>query len=168
MSGYHTEIVIAASRRSLDPDLVTGLVEQESNYRFYAYRYEPAFFQRYLANNPKYQHRDPYEVSASFGLMQVMFPTAVEHGFDGEPWDLFNPAKNLEIGCTILAALFKWARLQYTGLASYEPISVTRSALASYNGGKGGNSPNTGTLRNQQYALAVLARYDRIKKAHTP
>lgn len=163
---YRTEIVITAARHSLDPDLVQAVVEQESSGRFYAYRYEPAFFQRYLANNPEYMHRDPYEVSASFGLMQCMFTTAREHGFTGEPWDLFNPTKNLEIGCTILASLFTWARSQYTGLATYEQASVTRAALASYNGGKGGNSPNNiGVLRNQQYALAVLARYDRIKKA---
>lgn len=165
MTSYRPQIVIAATAHGIDPDLVEAVVEQESSGKFYAYRYEPGFYTRYLAHNPDYTDRNPYEVSASFGLMQCMYPTALEHGFVGDPWDLFNPRKNLDIGCTILAKLLTWARSQYTGLSAHAETAIRRSALAAYNGGKNGNSPNSTVMRNQQYALAVLARYDRIRKA---
>ena len=91
MTPYRAEIDAAATTHGLDADLVAAVVEQESAGRFYAYRYEAEFFLRYLATKPEWKDRDPHEVAASFGLMQVMFPTAVELGFTGEPWDLFNP-----------------------------------------------------------------------------
>jgi len=163
MTQYRPEIEIAAAQHGLDPDLVQAVVEQESSYRWFAYRYEPDFFSRYLKSNPMYLHRDPREVSASFGLMQVLFTTAIENGFAGKPWELFHPDVALDLGCHHLAALMVWARGLYVGLASGEQAAVTRSALAAYNGGKTGNAP-TGALRNIEYVRQVLGRYERIKK----
>jgi soluble lytic murein transglycosylase-like protein len=159
---YRDEIEVAAAAHGLDPDLVQAVVEQESSGWASAFRYEQGFWDRYLAHNPVYRYRNPHEVSASYGLCQVMFTTAVEHGFTGEPWELFAPRTSLEYGCRVLAKLMAWARSQYTGLASKEQAAVMRSALASYNGGKGGNDPN-GPLRNADYAEQVMARYRRIK-----
>lgn len=159
MTPYDGAIQRAAKAHGLDPALVAAVVEQESGGRFYAYRYESAFFVRYLAQNPKYNTRPAQEVAASFGLMQVMFPTAVEHGFTGEPWDLFNPAKNLDIGCIILATLLKWARGQYQGLAGDEGSWVRRRALAAYNGGKG-HAADAGP---QDYAKQVIVRWVRLR-----
>jgi soluble lytic murein transglycosylase-like protein len=161
---YRTEIAAVAAAHRLDPDLVAAVVEQESAGHFYAYRYEPAFFTRYLASIPAYATRDPHEVSASFGLMQIMFTTAVEHGFAGDPWDLFAPLASLEYGCRHLASLVAWARGLYTGLTTQADRVVLRSALAAYNGGKQQNLPE-GPLRNRAYADEVLERYDRIRKA---
>jgi soluble lytic murein transglycosylase-like protein len=161
---YRAAIVAAASAHKLDPDLVAAIVEQESSGRFYAYRYEPAFFTRYLADNPIYMARLPQEVSASYGLCQVMYSTAVEHGYDGEPWGLFDPKVSLEFGCRVLAKLLTWARANYIGQMKNEEAAVTRSALAAYNGGKGGNGPN-GPLRNSHYAELVLGRYERLRRA---
>lgn len=164
MMFYRAAIEIAAAAHGLEADLVEAVVQQESNGWASAYRYEPDFFTKYLAKNPIYKDRNPHEVSASYGLMQVMFTTAVEHGFTGQPWELFAPTVSLEYGCRVLAALLAWARSKYTGLSSGERIAVMRSALAAFNGGKNLNDPN-GPLRNKAYADEVMARYDTIRKA---
>jgi len=158
---FRPKIETAAVQHGLDPDLVQAVVEQESSYRWFAYRYEPGFYARYLGHLPAYVDSDPHEVSASYGLMQVMFTTAIENGFVGDPWEMFIPAVALDNGCRHLANLMAWARHLYTGLAAGEQAAVTRAALAAYNGGKTGNSP-TGPLRNGAYADQVLARRDRI------
>lgn len=163
MTAYRTAIEVAAVAHGLDPDLVEALVEQESNGWASAFRYEPVFWTRYLEKNPAYKDRNPREVSASYGLCQVMFSTAVDLGFTGQPWELFAPAVSLDYGCRHLAALMAWARGLYTGLGSEERTRVTQSALAAYNGGKTGNAPNA-PLRNREYADQVLARYARIKQ----
>ena len=162
MRAYQAEIATAAAAHGLDPDLVAAVVDQESNGWASAFRYEPDFWDRYLRNNAAWAKRNPREVSASYGLMQTMYTTAVEHGYAGEPWGLFAPAVALEYGCRILAGLMTWARGLYTGLASEEGAAVTRAALAAYNGGKVKNAP-TGPLRNAAYADQVLARYRKIK-----
>ena len=163
MTPYRAEIETAAKAKNLDPDMVAALVEQESNGWASAFRFEQAFWERYLAKNALYKDRNPREVSASYGLTQIMYPVAVEHGFTGKPWELFDPEVNLEYGCRVLAKLMVWAKSQYTGLAAGERAAVRRSALAAFNGGRGGNGPN-GPLRNREYADSVLRRYERIKE----
>lgn len=165
MTFYRKEMEAAAAAHGLDPDLLQAVVEQESSYRFYAYRYEPAFFARYLANHEGYRHRIPQEVSASYGLGQVMFSTAREHGYTGEPWGLFDPVVNLDVTAKVLAGLLSWARGRYKGLASSAEWTILRSALASYNGGKVGNAPDDLPDRNRTYAQEVFTRYERIRKA---
>jgi soluble lytic murein transglycosylase-like protein len=164
MTPYRKDIETAAVAHGLDPDLLQAVVEQESSYRFYAYRYEPAFFRRYLANHPDYKDRIPEEVSASYGFCQVMFSTAREYGYTGEPWGLFSPTVNLDIGARVLAKLLKWARTHYQGLASKAEQTILRSALAAYNGGKGGNAPDDTPDRNREYAHQVITRFERIRK----
>lgn len=167
MTFYRREIVAAASEHGLDSDLVQAVVEQESSGVASAYRFEPAFFQRYLATNPRYRDRIPQEVSASYGLMQVMYTTAIDHGFTGQPWELFAPAVSLHYGCLHLASLVAWARSLYIGLETEARDIITRSALAAFNGGKAGNKP-LGPLRNREYADKVLVRYRRIRGEATP
>jgi len=140
---------------------VQAVVEQESNGWFSAYRYEPDFWDHYLKNNLAYRDRNMREVSSSYGLMQVMYPTAVDHGFTGQPWELFAPAFSLEYGCRVLAGLIAWANGLYTGLEKERQSAVLRSALAAYNGGKKNNRP-TAPLHNRAYADEVMMRYRRI------
>lgn len=165
MTRYRHEIESAATAHGLDPDLLQAVVEQESSYRFYGYRYEPAFFTRYLKDRPEYARWAPEECSASYGLCQVMFSTAREHGYTGDPWGLFSPTVNLDIGAKVLAGLLVWARRNYKGLASKAEMTIFRSALAAYNGGKSGNAPDDVPDRNRLYAEQVLDRYERIRKA---
>lgn len=163
VSAYRDLIAAAAAKHGLDPALVDAVVQQESNDWASAFRYEPAFWTKYLANNPAYKNRNPREVSSSYGLMQVMFPTAVDHGFVGEPWELFDPALNLDLGVAHLAAQIKWASALYVGLEGDRQAASTRAGLAAYNGGRTGNAP-TGPLRNREYADEVLARFRRLRE----
>lgn len=59
----------------------------ESNLDPKAYRFEPGFWERYLKNNPEWSDKDPKRVSASYGVMQLMYTTAWLLGFRGEPED---------------------------------------------------------------------------------
>jgi len=148
MTQFRPEIEIAAAQYGLDPDLIQAIVEQESSYRWFAYRFEPDFYRRYLAQLPEFAKRDPKEVSASFGLMQLMFTTALENGFTGKPWELFHPDVSLDLGCRHLAYLLEWSK------------GVTSQALSAYNAGKG----NWKSTAGRAYATSVLARYERIQK----
>ena len=145
---YRPEIDAAAKLHSLDADLVAAVVEQESNGWASAFRYEPDFWAKYLAKNPAWKNRNPREVSASYGLLQTMYPVAVEHDFMGQPWELFNPVTSLEYGCRVLSKLMAWAEANKT------------KALGAYNAGKGGWDGTWG----RKYSKEVLTRYERIKR----
>jgi soluble lytic murein transglycosylase-like protein len=145
-----------AEAHALWPELVCAIVEQESAWDPWALRYEPAFYDKYIATSltarrPDRQASrlaaaltsseipdDPTESRArafSWGLMQVMGQVAREHGFTGALASLCDPAVGLEIGCRVFAAK----------LAAAEG-NVTR-ALLLWNG-----------AGNQAYPAAVLAR----------
>jgi soluble lytic murein transglycosylase-like protein len=147
MMPYRTEIETAAAAHGLDADMVAAVVEQESNGWASAFRFEPDFWAKYLKNSPTWQDRLPREVSASYGLMQTMFPVAVEHGFTGQPWELFAPALSLEFGCRVLAKLLTWAE------------GNVSKALGAYNAGKGGAESTNG----RKYAREVMMRWERIR-----
>lgn len=153
LTAYRREIEKAAEAHHLDADLVEAVVLVESSGKTYAYRYEPAFFARYLAYDEDYAGKNPERVSASYGLMQVMFPVAVEVGYAFEdPEHLFVPSIGLAIGCEKLAQLLAWAKGDQT------------RALAAYNGGKVGNTAPP--FRNQPYADKVLAALERVRAGH--
>lgn len=141
-----------AERHDLAPDLVQAVCLVESAGYTDAFRPEPAFWDRYLKGKPEWDGANPRRVSASYGLMQVMFPVAVEHGMarTEPPEYLFVPLIGLDYGCRVLAERLVWAK------------GELRAALASYNGGKGGNAPG-GSLRNGAYADKVLAQLAKLQ-----
>jgi soluble lytic murein transglycosylase-like protein len=148
---YRAEVEVIASRHGLTPDLVQAVCLVESSGQTHSYRYEEDFWTRYLARNPQYDGADPARVSASYGLMQVMFPTAVDHGMPvtEPPEYLFVPIIGLDWGCRILAKRLAWAN------------GDLRKALASYNGGKGGwLKPEP-----QAYADKVLGQLSKLQAA---
>ena len=142
-TAYTSEIRTAAAAHGLDPRLVTAQVLVESSGLTHAYRFESGFWSKYMAGRPEWKGANPQRVSASYGLLQVMYVVAVELGFSGDPELLFVPRIGLDWGCRKLATLLQWAE-----------GDVVR-ALAAYNGGKGGNT--TPPLRNLAYAERVLA-----------
>lgn len=150
---YRAEVELIANRHALSPDLVQAVCIVESAGLTNAYRVEPAFWDRYLKGKPEWDGANPARVSASYGLMQVMFPVAVEHGMarTEPPEYLFVPLIGLDYGCRVLAKRLEWAR------------GDLRSALASYNGGKKGNEPGTPRLRNATYADKVLAELAKLQ-----
>lgn len=102
----------------------------------------PADF-RSLAGDPD---QEWWAQQASFGPMQVMGAVARELGCT-LPYltELCDPNVGIRYGCLKLAAELKWAK------------GDTMAALASFNGGRAGNTPG-GTLRNAGYAGKVLTR----------
>jgi len=152
MTAYRAEIVAASTKHALKPDLVEALVLIESSGRTHAYRYEPQFWTKYMLGKPAWAGTNPARVSASYGLMQIMYPVAVEVGFTGsDPEYLFVPSIGLEFGCRQLAQLLAWAQ------------GDANQALCAYNGGRGGNGVHP--FRNQPYADRVLAALATVQAA---
>jgi soluble lytic murein transglycosylase-like protein len=128
-------IVAAATRENLDPALVAAVVFTESSGDQYAQRVERGFWARYAAGIVRWVRstahtaddrwaRYPDVYASSYGLMQVMLQTAAEAGFQYRyPGELFDPSRNLAIGCAILAR-----HLRATG-------GDVRQSLLRYNGG---------------------------------
>lgn len=145
---YRALIEQAVKMHGLDADLLEALVICESSGQAWAYRYEPAFYARYLANKAKWRGQPPERIAASYGLCQVMFTTALEHDYPyDQPEYLFVPTINLEFGCRILAKLMDWAR------------GDVHRALGAYNAGIG----NWRTPVAQQYADKVNAKLEDIQ-----
>jgi soluble lytic murein transglycosylase-like protein len=76
--------------------------------------------------------------------MQVMGETAVEHGFEGYLPELFEPEKNIQIGCKVLSENLKHYRGDY------------RKALSAYNAGRNWVDQHGATA----YADKVIARIE--------
>lgn len=161
---YREQVDIAAEGAGLDPVLVAAVCWQESSFNADAFRFEPKFWSRYMKKKPEYADLNPRRYSSSYGLMQIMWVTAVERGFptSAPPELLFEPSVGLKWGCRQLRLLFDWAR----GLTD-DPKLVETCALAAYNGGRGGNHPlNDSPLRNADYAVRVLAKKAVLEKVY--
>jgi soluble lytic murein transglycosylase-like protein len=147
---YRREIEGAAHEHGLDPNLVEAVVICESSGRTDAFRFEPGFYERYLKGRPQWEKQNPRRIASSYGLMQVMWTTAVENGFhEPEPEYLFIPVKGLDAGCEHLAKLMEWAG------------GDVLKALAAYNGGQG----NWMAGQPQLYAKKVNRVLEEIQKA---
>jgi soluble lytic murein transglycosylase-like protein len=147
---YRALIEQTAAPLKLDPNLVEAVVVAESNGCTDAFRFEPAFYATYLKGKPEWQAWNPRRISSSYGLMQVMFPTAKQYGFGDLPELLFLPDVGLKYGCQHLAKMLAWAD------------GDVRKALAAYNGGTGNW---TGTDA-QRYAARVGTLFESFKAAH--
>jgi soluble lytic murein transglycosylase-like protein len=147
---YRSLIEHAAARYRLDPNLVEAVCIAESSGLTSAFRYEPGFYTRYLKGKPEYAGMIPQRVSSSYGLLQVMYTTAQQYGYQEPPEHLFVPETGLKYGCLHLAAMVDWAG------------GNVRQALAGYNGGKG----NWKADQPQRYASRVLALYRSVELAH--
>lgn len=162
---YWKEIQAAALVEDLDPILVEAVVVQESTGNADAFRFERDFWNRYLKLLPQYKDANPRRVSSSYGLMQIMYQTAVEAGYPAElpPEALFVPEVGLKWGTKQLRLLLDWAN---TGYPSVDPQKRLRASLASYNGGRGGNKPTETKLRNDYYATSVLKYRSALQAEH--
>lgn len=154
---YRPEVQIMADRHELSADLIEAVCMVESSGETHAYRYEQGFWDRYMKGKPEWDGANPSRVSASYGLMQVMFSTAVDHGMarTEPPEYLFVPLIGLEYGCRVLARRLRhWAE------------GDLRAALASYNGGTTtDNAPGVHPKRNEAYVNKVMAQLGRIQDA---
>jgi hypothetical protein len=131
----------------LSPALLTAQVFIESSGRADAFRFEPGIYAQLEAGTLKPKRLPanpaPRRIASSYGLLQVLFITACDYGFDGEPELLFVPAIGLEFGCRHMAHLVEWASGDYA------------RALCAYNGGLG--AARQRLYRTQAYADKVFA-----------
>lgn len=150
-SQFRPLIEHAALTRQLDPDLLEAQVLVESSDDPWAFRFEPAFYDRYLKGKPAGAVWGRLG-ACSYGLLQIMGVVAQELGFSGPPTELFVPAHNLTWGALKLARL----RDQCSG--------DIHAALAAYNGGLVGNV--LPPYRNAIYLQKVLRTRARFEVLH--
>src|SRR5262245_59806469 len=86
----------AAARHGLDPALVCAICHHESEgWQPWAFRYEPAFYAKYIEVMVSLPATEKRARAFSYGLMQIMGQVAREQGFTGKSLgELFDPAVN--------------------------------------------------------------------------
>lgn len=145
---YGAYIRAACLRHGLDPEVFASLIMQESSGNPLSFRYEPAFYRRYIHDKglagfvpnplriPDRLERDLR--STSFGLCQIMGQVAREQGFRNE-WlpTLCDPQINIDLGAKILASFIK-------------AKGSERAGLLRYNGGGDPNYPDKIYTRKQR------------------
>lgn len=129
----------------LPETLLAAQISVESGGDPNAFRYEPAYFERYILEKAVKGSKYGPLAACSYGLLQILLETALEIGFDDKPERLFEPRIGLSWGA-------KYLRYLWDGLGGEE--SSFRSALARYNG-RGAAA--------QAYADKVYARAAEIK-----
>jgi soluble lytic murein transglycosylase-like protein len=128
MTPYRPLIQAAAAKHGIDPLVAETIVIVESDGRADAFRYELTYFTDAEFAALTYPFTIRRRVSSSYGLMQIMYPTALDMGFDphAAPEELFVPETNLDLGCKYFASLLAWAH------------GDVSKAFGAYNGGEGG------------------------------
>ena len=151
-TAYRPQIGTACPQFELNPDLVEALILVESAGHADAFRFEPQYAVRYKIAQ-KFPTWPVRATASSYGLMQIMFPTAHQLGFRGEPEELFLPTTNLHWGCAYLKTCFDWAAAFRAAEAD-----TLRGALCAYNGGRNSlTSPLNPRPPNAAYHHKVLA-----------
>jgi soluble lytic murein transglycosylase-like protein len=86
---------------NLDPALICAIIEQESEFDTWAIRYEPAFYDKYIAHLPGLSATEMHGRAISWGLAQVMGETAREVGYKGPFAQLCSPETGIAVGCEV-------------------------------------------------------------------
>ena len=120
-------------------DLLRAQVWVESSDDPFAFRYEPAYFERYIVGHPEVPGT-PYGplAACSYGLLQILLETALELGYTDRPERLFEPRVGLAWGTKYLLH----CRTQTGG--------DLHAALARYNG----TGPAALAYADRVYSLA--------------
>jgi len=145
-----------AAQYGINPDLVAAFVLTESSGDPKAYRYEPAFYQRYIIplNLPEDEGKGR---AASYGLMQIMGEVARELGFTGAFDELYDPEIGLNYG---VKHLHSFISRYVSSDNSLNP------AIAAYNAGSPRKNPD-GTFVNQQYVDTVNRHFAEVVQARS-
>lgn len=134
--------------------LICAIAFCESSFRPDAYRFEPAYKQRYVVNNPNYMGLPEAELnwlSTSWGYMQCMGNLAIELGFSfTSPDEIKNIENNVEIGTFFLRKL-------------YNKYKNWGDCISAYNQGNNRRDKN-GSYVNQEYVDRVTRMWDKYKE----
>src|SRR4029077_3934853 len=124
-----------AAKYSLETELVCAVIEQESSWNPWAYRYEPAFYDHCITPLNLTEQTGRFRAT-SWGLMQILGQVAREFGYLGEFFsELCDPDTGVDWGCKKLGDCMKHAN------------GDEAAALLRWNGGS-----------NKAYAAQVQAR----------
>jgi soluble lytic murein transglycosylase-like protein len=155
---YEPIITNCARMYAIPSSLICAIIQKESSWNPYAFRYEDAFWRRYAAGIRKVfavtpTTKDdwwlsyPIVYSASYGLMQLMLTTAMERGFrfTQSPFGLFDPATNIKWGCDYLKSL-------------YNKYGAWPDAISAYNQGNN-RKRKDGKFVNQEAYVDIVLQY---------
>jgi soluble lytic murein transglycosylase-like protein len=149
------------SKLGVSQALVKAVIQWESGGDPGATRFEPLYYQNLIEPKPYWQNMmqqrgwTKEDVASSYGLMQIMYPTAQSLGC-GDPKTLFDADQNIRFGVAYIAGL----KRRY---GDNEEL-----VLAHYNGGaKGVQMLLAGkTTRATTYAKKVHSLADRYREYH--
>lgn len=127
---YGRIIKQASLDTQIEPKYIAAIIYEESKGNPWSFRYEPAFYKRYLEGKdlkkiagylppeiPPTRVTEKEARACSWGLMQIMGQTAREHGFEGRYLtELLDPVVNICLGARIFAAKWKPGEPLETGL----------------------------------------------------
>lgn len=149
----YDQIIQAASvNYDVPVPLIKAVIMTESTFRPNAYRAEPAIS------------------DGSYGLMQVLFRTAVGLGFPNDPSQhqrLFDPATNIDLGTKLLSQL----QARYSGVdeiyAAYNAGVARRNAAGQFTNSKGDTAVQTRVDRFLGYYDTFLKEWEDVGAAVT-
>jgi LysM repeat protein len=108
---YQQPILTASQKYGVPVAVLIATISTESSGDPKSYRYEPAFYDRYIKDNALWKenafYQFPKRIAASYGLMQIMYTTAFSAGFQGKPEDLYDPAANIAVSAAYIASPFQ-------------------------------------------------------------
>ena len=144
----------------IEPWLLKAIAIKESSLIPYSYRFgrgERRFYKRRIEGRADWTAHRYYDrpeiIAASWGLMQLLYTTAILVGFprEGDPWELMdNYLENIRYGA-------RWFRMKLRICHHVAP------ALAAYNAGSA-NYRDDGTFQNQWYVDKVLAYAEQCRE----
>ena len=138
----------------INADLIAAFIMTESSGNPKAYRYEPAFYQKYIVPLDL-PDGEGHGRAASYGLMQIMGEVARELGFKDEFEKLYDPETGLHYGVKHLKSFI-------TRYATTD--NSLDSAIAAYNAGSS-RKKTDGTFVNQQYVDTVKKYFAEFSQA---
>ncbi len=130
----HPLVIQVSTQYNLRADLLSAQIEVESSGEPFAFRYERAYFERYINGRVTVAgFRYGPLAACSFGLLQILLETALEHGFDDRPERLFDPRVGLAWGAKYLRVCLDKQAGDYRGaLARYNGSGPAAMAYASH------------------------------------
>lgn len=103
----------AAFSAGISAPLLRAIVQVESGGNPKAYRFEPAFYRRYIAGKARFASipwaAEPRRISASYGLGQLMYTTALDLGLPAStpPEALYSIPLNLQFAAKLVRKLWR-------------------------------------------------------------